>query len=93
MNTQSIAEHPDHIGYAYARYEDDDTWHGAFNTKEEAVANLLSEDWDGCGWISAVRAVSEHDEDTDEDWAFICYGRREQVTPNMSATNSHTEKP
>lgn len=86
MNTQNndrniieFKEHQDHIGYAYARYEDDDNWHGAFETKQDAIANLLSEDWDGCGWISAARAVSEYDEDADEDWAFICYGPKQEV--------------
>jgi hypothetical protein len=78
----SFALHPLHLGYAYARYDDDEWWHGVWDTPEEAVAHLLSEDWEQRGFIAPVRAVTDADEDADPEWAFVVYGPRHQVLPH-----------
>jgi len=46
---------------------------------------MLTHGWDD-GWVSAVRAISEADEDVDEEWAFVCYGPREQIPQNTESS-------
>lgn len=74
--------HPGHMGYAYATDPSADQVIGLFDSREEAIANLLSDNEHG-GWISAVRAVTENDENAEDGWDFICYGPRETVKPNI----------
>lgn len=68
-------------GWAYACAPDSDRWIGGFATRDEAVAEGLSDYGDGSLYVSQTRDLGPDDEDAEDGWDFICVGPIEAIKP------------